>query len=86
LGDAVKKLGFAASQIASQKSVAEGQTLSLPVNDSAKVNGGETTENKGEKSLSGAAWRVLSKIEKWCAVQGLNLRPLACEANALPLS
>jgi hypothetical protein len=22
----------------------------------------------------------------WCAVQGLNLRPLACEANALPLS
>jgi Nucleotidyl transferase len=24
--------------------------------------------------------------KKWCAVQGLNLRPLACEANALPLS
>ena len=26
------------------------------------------------------------EIEEWCAVQGLNLRPLACEANALPLS
>ena len=24
--------------------------------------------------------------EKWCALQGLNLRPLPCEGNALPLS
>ena len=23
---------------------------------------------------------------KWCEVQGSNLRPLACEASALPLS
>ena len=86
LQSAVQKLGFPASQIASQKLGADGQSLSLPVNDSVKANSGETIENKGGKSLSGAAWRVLSKIERWCAVQGLNLRPLACEANALPLS
>jgi integrase len=86
LQSAIQKLDFTASQIASQKLVAGSQSLSSPVNDSAKVSSSKTIENKGRKSLSGAAWRVLSKIEKWCAVQGLNLRPLACEANALPLS
>ena len=25
-------------------------------------------------------------LQSWCATQGLNLRPLACEASALPLS
>jgi len=59
LRSAVQKLGFPASQIASQKLGADGQSLSLPVNDSAKPNSSETIGNKGGKSLSGAAWRVL---------------------------
>jgi hypothetical protein len=25
-------------------------------------------------------------LRKWCALQGLNLRPLPCEGSALPLS
>jgi hypothetical protein len=86
VGDAVKKPGFTASQIVSQNSVADSQALSQSVNGSAKVKAVKPLKTKGGKSLSGAAWRVLCRIEKWCAVQGLNLRPLACEANALPLS
>jgi len=86
LQSAVQKLGFSASQIASQKLGAEGQSLSQPVTGSASSNNGETIENKGGKSLSDAAWRVLAKIEEWCALQGLNLRPLPCEGSALPLS
>src|SRR6267154_5942057 len=27
-----------------------------------------------------------SQARKWCALQGLNLRPLPCEGSALPLS
>ena len=30
--------------------------------------------------------RNLLIIMEWCAMQGLNLRLLACEASALPLS
>ena len=86
LQSAVQKIDFPASQGASQILVAEGQSLSSPVAGLSKVNGTKTIENKVGKSLSDAAWHVLSKIEKWCAVQGLNLRPLACEASALPLS
>jgi len=86
LQSAVQKIGFPDSQIASQKLVADGQSLSLPVNESAKANSSGTIGIKGGKSLSDAAWRVLSKIEKWCALQGLNLRPLPCEGSALPLS
>ena len=74
LQSAVRKLGYSASQIASQKVVAGGQKLSQPVAGSADSKSNETIENKGEKSLSDAAWRVLAKIEEWCALQGLNLR------------
>ena len=56
------------------------------VADCPQVQADETIANKGEKPLSGAAWRVLSKIEEWCALQVSNLRPLPCEGNALPLS
>ena len=38
LQSAVQKLGFPASQIASQKLGADGQSLSLPVNDSREVS------------------------------------------------
>jgi len=48
--------------------------------------GTETLENTGEKSLSVTLSRGLAKVGEWCALQGLNLRPLPCEGNALPLS
>ncbi len=86
LRDAVKKLTVSPSQLASQILGAEGHSESQPVASSDKVNGGKTIENKGDKSLSGAAWRVLSKIQEWCAVEVSNLRPLPCQGNALPLS
>ena len=73
LQSAVQKIGFLASQGASQILVAKGQSLSSPDADLAKTNSSKTIENKGGNSLSGTAWHVLSKIEKWCAVQGLNL-------------
>jgi hypothetical protein len=74
LQSAVQKLDVSASQGASQKLVAASQSLSSSDNDSSKANIGKRIENKVGKSLSGAAWHVLSKIEKWCAVQGLNLQ------------
>jgi hypothetical protein len=74
LRSAVQKLGFPASQIASQKLRAEGQSLTLVGNGTAKANSTKTIENKGGKSLSDAAWRVLTKIERWCALQVLNLQ------------
>ncbi len=86
LRSAVQKLSFPASQIASQKLGAEGQSLSLPVNSFAKANSSKTIENKGGESLPDVAWRVLSKIEEWCALQVLNLRPPVCDTGALPLS
>ena len=86
LRDAVKKLTISPSQMASQILGAAGNSLSLPVAVSGKVNGDKTIANKVEKSLSGAAWQVLSKIKEWCAVEVSNLRPLPCQGNALPLS
>jgi len=86
LGSAVQKIVFLPSPIASLFLGAEGQSLTLPGNNSAKVNSTKTIENKGGKSLSDAAWRVLTKIEEWCALQVLNLRPPVCDTGALPLS
>ena len=74
LRDAVKKLTVSPSQLASQILGAEGHLVSQPVADFSKVNDIKTIANKGCKSLSGAAWRVLSKIEEWCAVEVSNLR------------
>jgi hypothetical protein len=39
-----------------------------------------------EGNTLGAADSILPKIERWCALQVSNLRPLPCEGNALPLS
>jgi hypothetical protein len=83
---AVEKLVASPSQIASQISGAAGQTVAQPVAEKQSLECVKAIENKGEKSLSGAAWQILSKIEKWCALQVSNLRPLPCEGNALPLS
>ena len=80
LRDAVKKLTISPSQLASQILGAEGHLQSRPVAHSGKVKDDKTIANKGGKSVSGAAWRVLSKIKEWCAVEGLNLRPLPCQS------
>jgi hypothetical protein len=34
----------------------------------------------------GTAVKTLKALFGWCALQGLNLRPLPCEGSALPLS
>jgi len=86
LRDAVKKLTISPSQLASQILGAAGHSLSSPVAESSGVESVKTIANKGEKSFSGAAWQVLSKIKEWCAVEVSNLRPLPCQGNALPLS
>ena len=74
LRSAVQKLTIPPFQIAAQILGAEGHLLSLPVADSNGVKSGKTIANKGEKSVSGAAWRVLSKIKEWCAVEVSNLQ------------
>jgi hypothetical protein len=83
---ALEKLAFQASQIASQDLVPSGQSESSPVTDGSGQNPSETIENKGDKSLPVTMGYDLSKPGEWCALQGLNLRPLPCEGNALPLS
>jgi hypothetical protein len=86
LRDAVKKLTVSPSQIASQISGAGSHSVSPSDASFAAAIKGKTIENKGEKSLAGAAWRVLSKIQEWCAVEVSNLRPPPCQGDALPLS
>ena len=79
LGTAVQKIGLLSSQIASSFLGAEGHSVTQPV---AKTGGVESVKSpviKGELALFDAACLVLSNIQKWCAVQGLNLRPLQCE-------
>src|ERR1039458_3779706 len=86
LKSAVEKLTVLPPQMAPQILGARGQSVAQRVADCPQVQADETIAKKGKKSLSGAAWRVLSKIEEWCALQVSNLRPLPCEGNALPLS
>jgi integrase len=74
------------AQIDAQKTGLAGLLPSLPVTVVEVSEHGTTTVNTGDKSLHGTQCHDGTKLEKWCAVQGLNLRPLACEANALPLS
>ena len=90
LRDAVNKLGASSSngdsQLASQILGATSLSVSSPDAESAKECSKKALANKGDMTLAGVGWRVLSKIERWCAVQVSNLRPLPCEGNALPLS
>ena len=86
LKTAVERLAVSPYQIAYQKTCATGQTVTQPVAEKQPIESIKPIENKGELTLSGAAWQVLSKIQKWCALQVSNLRPLPCEGNALPLS
>ena len=43
-------------------------------------------DNTGKEAPSDPVCPSLSKVGKWCAMQGSNLRPLPCQGNALPLS
>jgi len=86
LQTAVEKLTVQPPQIAPQVLGATGQSVAQRGADCPQVKADETIVNKGEKSLSGAAGRILSKVGEWCALQVSNLRPLPCEGNALPLS
>ena len=85
---AIGKLSIvnSASQGASQKLGASGLSVTLPVTTLETSNGHETPVNTGEKSLRGTTGHNMAKEGEWCALQGLNLRPLPCEGNALPLS
>jgi hypothetical protein len=40
----------------------------------------------GGSFQTGSALLATKAKRKWCEMQGLNLRPLPCEGNALPLS
>src|ERR1039458_5991892 len=73
LKSAVEKLTVLPPQMAPQILGARGQSVAQHVADCPQVQADETIANKGKKSLSGAAWRVLSKIEEWCALQVSNL-------------
>jgi integrase len=74
------------AQIDAQSLGASGLLPSLPVTIGEGSEPGKTIVNTGAKSLHGTLCHAGAELEEWCAVQGLNLRPLACEANALPLS
>ena len=66
--------------------VASGHSVSQSVTTGSLPHHSETLENTGVKSLPVTMGHELSKPGGWCALQGLNLRPLPCEGNALPLS
>ena len=86
LGCQVNKLTISPSPIASLILGGEGQSQSVAVVSLSDKIRAKPIENKGGKSSSGGACRILSKIGEWCALQVSNLRPLPCEGNALPLS
>jgi integrase len=74
------------TQIDAQKSGVAGLLPSLPVTIGEGSFIRKTIVNTGEKPLDGTLCHGVAESGEWCAMQGLNLRPLACEANALPLS
>jgi integrase len=90
LKPAVEKLPWNYSandaQIDAQKTGLAGLLPSLAVTVGNGSESDKTIVITGEKSQGGTLCHAGAELEKWCAVQGLNLRPLACEANALPLS
>ncbi len=73
LQSAVQKLAGPASQGASQILGAASHLPSQPDAKSREEKTRRSIENKGEMSLFDAGWRVLSQIQKWCAIQGSNL-------------
>src|SRR5437763_1868209 len=61
----------------------------------SRLNHGDTESTERQsgfflRALCGENLRTFNREgnrgEKWCALQDLNLRPLPCEGNALPLS
>ena len=74
------------AQIDAQTLGAGSLLPSLPVTVGEGAELDKTIDNTGGKSLHVTLCHGGAEPGEWCAVQGLNLRPLACEANALPLS
>jgi integrase/recombinase XerC len=86
LRSAVGKLSIGDSQLDSQELVASGHSGSSPVTNGGVQTLSQPVESKADKSLPVILGHDLSQPGVWCALQGLNLRPLPCEGNALPLS
>lgn len=78
-----------APQIAPQKSVPALPSLSMVIRKTEvhefagrRMN----TDFESNLALAVSECPAMSESEEWCAMQGSNLRLLACEASALPLS
>ncbi len=74
------------SQIDSQKLFRSGRVLSAPVNKLTKRVKAQTYDKEKVRHEASTPVQPGQEIEKWCAMQGSNLRLPACEAGALPLS
>jgi len=86
LKPAVEKLPWNYLANDAPKPGASGLLPSLPVTVDNGSESDKTVVNTSENSQVVMLCHAGAKSVEWCAVQGLNLRPLACEANALPLS
>ncbi len=78
-----------APQIAPQKLVQTSPALSVVVRETEEANcAGSRMDTRFERDLALPVNEcpAMSESEEWCAMQGSNLRLLACEASALPLS
>ena len=51
-----------------------------------RIDGSRKRFRRKPQKAGDKAEDMVEKLGKWWAVQGLNLRPHACEACALPLS
>jgi hypothetical protein len=73
--------------LAKDKSRTHISDFSSPSVSSAVTD--EKNNDHPESRMDKGFWRELTRVvktRKWCALQGSNLRLLACEASALPLS
>ena len=78
-----------APQLAPQSLVQARPALSLVVRESEVPHFAGTRMNtriERDLALPVTECPAMSESEEWCAMQGSNLRLLACEASALPLS
>ena len=74
------------SQIDSQSSIRMSQVLSVPVKKITNRDELNAPDRQGLRSLQPTLVTTRQEREEWCAMQDSNLRLLACEASALPLS
>ena len=76
------------SRLSYERAVLGRETVALVLWCLVPKVGLEPTRPCGHYALNVARlpFRHFGALLSWWAVQGLNLRPLACEASALPLS